>query len=726
MLLQAIQSHACFRGASRRRGAWARAILQAAVEPASRHSSILALACFVGLLVVTSNALAQSNALGPASPAAPETSAELVNPADPVQDVLGMDLDQLTRADVNVVAPAMEEVVSTVSRQESTVGKSPAAVFVITQEMIRRSGATSIPEVLRMAPGVEVAHINANTWAISIRGFNGAFAGKLLVQIDGRTVYRQAFNGVFWDVQDVVLQDVERIEVIRGPGATVWGANAVNGVINIITKQAKDTQGALVYGGTGTEEQGFSTIRYGGKIGDDFHWRAYGKQFERDGGYSEGPEFDDWRQAHVGYRCDWTPSQDDHITFQGDYLDGESGTDQAVTFATPPFERQLRYNVQNSGQNHLLRWSRVLDEDSDWAVQAYYDELERSGLTVLDAQKTADLDFQYRFPMGERHNVICGAGYRHIDDQLVGHLPFALNWDPQFRSTNLYSCFVQDEITLHEDLWYLTAGSKFQHNFFSGFEAQPSVRLLCTPSERESIWAAVSRAVRTPSRGDQDLVIHGATSPFAPVFVGITGSDSVASEELYAYELGYRAQPVDAFSWDLALFYNNYENLIGVIPAGAPFFDPTVPGLIIPLEFSNSLSADGYGGELSSTCELTPAWRLYGAYSLLYLDVHAPAGDSTEGSSAHNRVYLRSAWDLSEQWELDLIGRYVDNLPALGVSSYTTMDTRLAWRPNKNFEWAIVGRNLLDDRHLEFIDATGVFASSEVQSEVFTTLTWTR
>lgn len=638
-----------------------------------------------------------------------------------VDDLLEMDIDQLSRVDV--MAPMLAEEVTTVSRQPSTVGKSPAAVFVITQEMIRRSGANNIPDVLRMAPGIEVARIDANKWAITVRGFNNLYASKLLVQIDGRAVYSQFFSGVIWDIQDVVLQDVERIEVIRGPGAAVWGANAVNGVINIITKQAKDTQGLLITGGTGTEERGFSTVRYGGQIGDDLHWRAYGKQFERDGGYFAGDDFDDWRQARGGFRADWTPSCDDLVTFQGDIFDGDAGESKVIAFPTAPFAGTPVYDNHHFGENGILRWSHIIDDDSDWSFQAYYDRYGRITPFADLEQETFDLDFQYRFPVGDRHNVICGAGYRQIDDHFIGH--FSLSLDPESRNTNLFSYFIQDEITLVEDRWYLIAGSKFEHNDFTGFEYQPSVRLLWTPSERESVWAGVSRAVQTPDRIDEDFTFHQLVSPFGPTFVRITGNEDVESEELLAFEVGYRAQPTDEFSWDFTMFYNHYEHLSATSPLGAPFLDFSIPAFIVPLTLSNPLTADTYGAELASTYQVRKDWQITGSYSLLYLDIHAAPGDTIQGSSPNNQLYVRSSWDLGQDWELDLMGRYVDSLPVLGVSSYLTMDVRLAWQPNKNFEWAVVGRNLLDSRHAEFVDRLSGIVGTEVQSEVFTTLTWT-
>jgi iron complex outermembrane recepter protein len=672
-----------------------------------------------------------------ADPAAPTEGAAAADPAadpaaspnaddlDSLLDAADQDISQLGQVDVSSsVAPMLGEEVTSVSRQPSTVGKSPAAVYVITQEMIRRSGANNIPDVLRLVPGIEVARIDANKWAITSRGFNNLYAKHLLVQIDGRAVYNQMFSGVIWNMQDVVLQDVERIEVIRGPGATVWGANAVNGVINIITKRASDTQGLLAHGGTGTEERGFSTFRYGGQTGEDLHWRVYGKQFERDGGYLFGDEADDWRQQRGGFRADWAATPDDLVTFQGDVFDGTSGTLQTFAAEGFPFTTTSAYDNRDSGQNAIVRWTHVIDDESDWALRTYYDSFDRESPFFDISQETADVDGQLRFPLGYRHNVICGAGYRHVSDQLNGD--FSTTWVPAARNTNLFSAFIQDEIMLSEDFWYLIVGTKWEHNDFSGPEYQPSIRLLCTPSERETLWAAVSRAVRTPNRTEDDVVFNqfvGFTPP--PTYVRILGNPAIEAEDLLAFEMGYRAQPTESFSWDLATFYNDYTDLSGPTAAGFPFFDPGLGALVVPQTLDNILSADTYGAELSSTLMLNPDWRLSGAYTLLYLDVHtAAATDITEGASPHNQANLRSSWNLRENLDLDIIGRYVDNLPAVGVASYVAMDVRLGWRPAPNWEWAIVGRNLLDDRHAEFRDTFSGITGTEVQSEVFTTLTW--
>ena len=682
----------------------------------------------------------------PSSPLTRQASATQDVPADDTvaddpDDILSLadeSLESLSTRDV--VVPALDMEVSTVSRTESTVGRSPAAVFVVTNEMIRRSGARSIPEVLRMVPGVQVARIDGNKWAVSARGFNGGFANKLLVQIDGRSVYTPLFAGVYWDVQDVVLEDVERIEVIRGPGATVWGANAVNGVINIITKDAEQTQGSLVQGGAGTEERGFTTARVGGRLGDNAHYRVYGKWFERDRGYvPTGTAQDDWRQGRVGFRIDSNPTYRDTMTLQGDCYDGSGGRRGLIPGSSPPdFVSTVNEDTEVSGGNVLFRWSRTLDEQSDWALQLYYDRTSRetTGTGFGEDRDTIDLDFQHRFPLAECHSLICGFGYRNTKDT-IQDAPFCLTLDPDQRADDLFSYFVQDEITLSEDLLYLTVGSKFEHNDYTVFEYQPTGRLLWTPTPRHSIWTSISRAVRTPSRAEDDVQITGLPVAImppppvpVPVFPLMTGSRGLEAEDLLAYEAGIRVQPTDAFYWDLAVFFNSYEDVIA-ITSGTPV-QGTAPGgwpsVFVPDQGANLMSGETYGLELAASYEMNPCWRVYGAYTLLRMALHTDPGVqpmARNGENPRNQVCLALSGDLNYDLQLDLIGRYTDSLPALGVPSYVVMDLRLAWHASPNLEMFVVGRNLLDQEHAEFgLDTLTGGTATEVQQEVYGGVTW--
>ena len=654
------------------------------------------------------------------------------SPDDP-DDILSLadeSLESLSTRDV--VVPAMDMEVSTVSRTESTVGRSPTAVFVVTNEMIRRSGARSVPDALRLVPGVNVARVSANRWSISIRGFNAVYANKLLVQIDGRSVYNPIFSGVYWDQQDLLLEDVERIEVIRGPGATVWGANAVNGVINVITKQARDTQGVFVQGGGGTEERDFGAFRYGGKVGDSLHYRLYGKWDERDGGWATPDAADDWRTGRGGFRMDWQPCESTTFTLQGDFYEGKSGTryNAAIEPVPPPLSPPPyrltgeRSDYAPAGQNILTRFSRKLGDESDCSIQLYWDHTQQTNEppnydSLFQGCDTFDLDFQHRFPIGHRHSLIWGFGYRNTQNLVDGH--YTMSFVPPTRSFDIISYFVQDQITLSPDLLYLTLGSKFEHNDFSGFEFQPTVRLLWTPDERRTAWASISRAVRTPSRIDQDVRINGPVGEFTPLFIQTLGSRAVESEQLLAYEIGYREQPSDAFWWDLGVFFNRYEDLVSAAP-GRPFVDPLTGITYLRNTYTNAMRGDTYGFELAGTYQANPCWKLSTGYSFLVMDLQGAGAGNVEGESPRNQVYLQSGWDLGRSWELDMTWRYVDSLDAMGIPDYLVMDVRLAWLPGENLEVAVVGRNLLDEEHPEA--TTRSFDASEVQRGVYGMVTW--
>jgi iron complex outermembrane receptor protein len=600
--------------------------------------------------------------------------------------------------------------------------------------MIRRSGARTIPDVLRLAPGVEVKRKLASIWEVTIRGFNGTNADKLLVQIDGRTVYSPLFGGVYWDVQDLVLEDVERIEVVRGPGATIWGANAVNGVINIITKGSNETQGGYFEGGGGTEERGFTTARYGGKLGDNATYRLYGKWFDRDGGSEQyGRLPDDWRQARTGFRIDWTPQPSDAFTLQGDYYDGYDGLEGNMRSPSPPFEYHYTEDQHVSGGNILGRWTHVLDKESDWSVQWYYDRAERHNTLlplVLDTD-IIDLDFQHRFPLADRHSLIWGLGYRNSSDYTRA-IPLCLEFDPAKRADDVFSCFVQDQMTLREDLLYFTLGSKFEFNDYTGFEMQPTARLLWTPDKKHCIWGAVSRAVQTPTR----LTSNGALTygpdfpgylpPGMPLFSVYHGMPTVESAELIAYEVGMRAQPVKRFYWDFTAFYNDYQKLLGVVP-GTPYLGFTSTGYLaafFPGYAISNVPGETYGFELAAGLDVTERWKLRGAYSFLRVFEHEPPNTFAYlGEDApRNMYYLWLSGDLGRHWSLDVIGRYFDEENI----RYFVGDVRLAWQPRPNIEWSVVGRNLLAGIHNETTGHSDLFGieSTQVEPEVYGAVTY--
>lgn len=637
------------------------------------------------------------------------------SPADavPSSGILDLDIEQLGKTPV--VVPSMDIPVTSVAKEESTVGQSAAAVFVITNEMIRRSGATCIPEALRMSPGLDVARVNSSSWAITCRGFNNMFANKLLVLIDGRTVYSPSFSGTYWDMQDVVLEDVERIEVIRGPGGTLWGANAVNGVINIITKNARDTQGAYVDVGGGDIERSHETVRLGSRLGEDAHYRVYGKYFDRSAFYNEnGKAGDAWTQGQFGFRTDMTLDRigNDTLTVQGDHYLGNSAM-TAGFWAPFEFLPDIRHGeTHTTGQNVLFRWRHVRDEDSDWTVQGYFDNAQRTTILNSSYIRTFDLELKYHFRFNDRHQITCGGGYRNIHDRLPSTDPYTLGVIPEERTTFIANQYIQDEITLSPDLWALTLGCKVEQNSYTCFEYQPSIRLRYTPDRKHTAWGAISRAVHTPSRVDENLL---ATE----LYFRTEGNPNMISETLFAYELGWREQTTPRFSWDVALFYNDYDHLRTV-----RYVDLIPPFLVFQLD--NGATASSYGVELASNWAVSERWRLSAQYTYLHMNVFNDMSLYGDGFSPRNQVYFRSAWNLTENLDFDLMARYVDVLEQMMVPSYITMDLRLAWRPRKHLELAIVGQNLLDTYHPEFGRTTENTYNivSEVPRGVYGTATW--
>src|SRR6266545_526140 len=572
--------------------------------------------------------------------------------------------------------------VTSVSRRVEPFFTAASAVAVITGEELRRSGVTSLPEALRLVNAIHVARQSQSLWAISARGFNSGTADKLLVLIDGRSVYTPLFSGVFWDVQDVLLEDVDRIEVIRGPGATIWGANAVNGVINIITKPASATQGGLVTAGGGNEERAFGAVRWGGAVGESGHYRLYGKYTNRDGldarvGRDLG---NDMWLGQGGFRSDWKTAGDDAVTVQGDVYSGRIGE--------PGIDDSDR-----DGGNLLGRWSHHPSPSKGYELQVYWDRTHRSVPTAYEEHRdTWDVDFQRNRRLGERQAVMWGLGYRYTSDRtgIGGQVEFV----PARRSQSLFSGFLQDEISLRDGRLRVTLGSKLEHNQWTGLEVQPNVRFSLLLSERRMLWGAVSRAVRTPNRLDEDVVLFFRQLPGVVAFVG---NPDFESEKLLAYELGHRIQLSPQLILDNAVFYNVYDDLRSLEPS---------PPAGLPVTFRNLANAETWGIESRVTWEPVPWWSWHLAYA--WLDGHFsvdPASRSKpqpQGNDPENRALLRSLIDLPGNVELDGWLRWVDRLPAPEVPSYFDLDLHLGWHPRPPLELALIGRNLLHGAHEEF------------------------
>ncbi len=608
--------------------------------------------------------------------------------------------------------------VTSVSKKSEHLFDTAAAVFVITQEDIKRAGIRTIPDALRMVPGLQVAHINGSTFAITARGFNEWFSNKLLVLVDGRSVYTPLFSGVYWDVQDTVLEDIDRIEVIRGPGATMWGANAVNGVINIITKHAKDTQGGMIVAGAGTIEKPLLSARYGGKAGIEGFYRVYAKGVKRDSFVQPdgGDGNDEWQSVRAGFRMDLPVSARDNLTIQGESYAGENDFDLRLSgFLTPPFTRQTHEEQDYRGGHLITTWQRQISNLSDLEVKFYYDWSFRDQIVIEERRDTFNLDFKHRVKLPPYHEVVWGLGYRWTADDTERSTNLWM--DPDSRSDQVWSAFVQDDIMLWPDKVWLTLGSKFERNDYSGFELQPNARLRWKPTPKHTVWGSVSRAVRTPSRSDHDIRVNLASMdiPFAGVTVlRITGDDDFKSEELIAYEAGIRWQKNENLSFDLAAFYNVYDDL-RIVETGTPFIETAPPPIhtVIPQIIKNGMEGETYGAEFLTTWKPLSNWKLSMGYAWFDADLDAD-GNSAENEgemSPRHQLQVRSYLDLPWSLSLDTEIYFVDELEAFDISAYTRLDLRLGWDPTPQWSLSLNLENALDDQHPEFPTRSGVIAT---------------
>jgi iron complex outermembrane receptor protein len=631
-------------------------------------------------------------------------------------DVADLDIEELGRIRI-----------TSASRRPEPASRAAAAVYVITREDIRRAGAGSLPEALRLAPGLQVARVTERDWSITSRGFAEQSPNKLLVLIDGRAVYSPLFAGVFWDVQDVPLEDVDRIEVILGPGATLWGSNAVNGVINVITRPAGDSRGGLLSARAGTSDHLRATGRWGAGLGQRASLRAYGTFVDRSPSRFSGNALgeDDWQQGQGGARLDWEPGERDRVTLQGDLYGGSGGQLATRARLTPPFSETVDDELDAGGGNVLARWSRRLGEASDLQVQGYYDRAVRKvpssfGRIAVDI---ADLELQHHVMPHPRHDLIWGVGYRLNSDTISSSFPITLI--PPARTTHLLTGFAQDEIALRPERWYLTLGTKLEHNDFSGVEVQPNLRLLWLPGIRHTVWSAVSRAVRIPSRLDADVRFVASVLPVTtpPTIVRFDGNEDFDSEEAITWEGGWRAQLLPAVSADLSLYYAWYDRLRSV-----NLLAPVVEGgfIVQPAEVANDARGHAYGGTLTAIWHPRPTLRLVGSYTLLRMQVElrddAPAGSTPNVSPGFNpegQALLRGSLTLPLGLETDLALRYVGELPGpQRIPSYIEADARVGWVVRPGLSLGLAGHDLLHDQHAEFFSAPQRFIQRRAELQV--------
>ena len=589
---------------------------------------------------------------------------------DSLQALKHLTLDQLMNIEV-----------MSVSRRPERLFETPSAIQVITQDDIRASGATSLPEALRLASNLQVAQVDSRQWAISARGFNSTTANKLLVLIDGRTVYTPLFSGVFWDAQDVLLSDIDRIEVISGPGATLWGANAVNGVINVITKDAKETGGLLVTGGGGSELRGLGSARYGGELGAHGNYRIYGKAFSRDPTLLPNGQAapDGWHMGQGGFRLDWDAPDSNRLSLRGDWYDGR------IAQASPG-------HIGVSGGNVMAKWAHPFSAKSDLTVQAYYDRTHRDiPGTFGEDLDVYDLDVQHRATVSARHDVVWGVGYRLINDRVVNTA--ALAFLPPHVARQWFTAFAQDEIALASDRLHVTLGTKIEHNDYTGFEIQPSGRVNWTFSPSRTLWAAISRAARTPSRIDRDLYAPGQPPYF------LAGGPGFRSEKELAYELGYRHQE-GALVLAFASFYSRYHGLRSLEQVNPP--NPT------PIVIGNGQDGESYGGEASASYRITDDWQVRAGYTEVRVHIWPNPGSTdtsrgtTESHAPNRQLSMSSSLHLGARWILDGGFRYLGRIENQLLPAYAELDARLGWQPIPALELSLAGRNLLHEKHAEF------------------------
>jgi iron complex outermembrane receptor protein len=616
--------------------------------------------------------------------------AQSATPDPSVGDLKQLSVEDLMNIEVTSVTKAPEKLLD-----------ADSAIEVVTNEDISRSGASSIPEALELAGNLDIAQKNSHDWAISARGFNTDLGNKLLVLMDGRTLYTPLYSGVFWDVQDYLLEDIDRIEVISGPGGTLWGANAVNGVINITTKSAKDTQGAYVEAGAGSELDDFEAARYGGMLAPNVYFRVYAKHSERgDEDDSNGTKATDaWDMTQLGFRMDADSTPNDTLTLQGDYY---GGWEDEPTGGT----------AKVSGDNVLGRWTHEFPSGSSMVLQTYYDhtylsdpvpalfagklELAPAGI-LTDRLDTYDVDFQYHLSLGDGNHVVWGMGYRYTHDFVVNAA--ALAFLPPTLDQSLYNAFVQDEMMLRDGI-FLTLGSKVEHDAFTGVELEPTVRLRWDLSSKQMLWSAVSRAVREPSRVDTDFA---EAAP--PHLVLLEGGANFKSETVVAYELGYRAQLGSKLATSISAYYNAYNNVRST---------SFTPATVLPLYFANNLEGNTRGVEFSATYQATNWWQLRATYDFLHEDIMVKPGETdlndalNETSDPEHQFSIRSSMDLPKSLSLDTMVRWVDTLhnnngatPGT-VPSYLELNARIAWQPTKDVELSLVGQNLLHPEHPEY------------------------
>jgi iron complex outermembrane recepter protein len=622
--------------------------------------------------------------------------------------------------------------ITSASRKEQRAGDVAAAVFVITQDDIRRSGMTTIPDLLRLAPGVDVAQINSNKWAVSVRGFNALYANKLLVLIDGRSIYNRIFSGVLWDTEDLMIDDIDRIEVIRGPGAAMWGANAVNAVINIVTKSAADTQGGLVRAEGGRfGEQG--AVRYGGTLGAA-SYRLYSQWTGRDESLiAPGRGANDASHSiTTGFRADWA-TRPDAFTLEGDFTTGQARALWPNLDPQTAAREPIANDPSNTQGGHLLgRWTNTRASGASLQAQAYVDIAGRQEPVGNYDRHAFGVDTQYHTPLGAHQDLVAGAGYRFIDEEFAGHVGLSLT--PADGHSSLVTAFAQDEIQLFGNRLAVTLGGQAQYDSDSGAGVQPTVRVMWKALPRQRLWAATSRALRTPALNETGIRLVYPPVPSAsglPLVVSALGNPAPETETLVDEEVGYRLEIGTAASIDVTGFVGRYDHLVTTeLAAPIVTFDPS-PQILVTSHGGNLLEATTRGLEVAGHWAPVRAWRLDGSYTAFHVTPHLAAASQdpvaaiTDGSAPRAQWQIRSELSPAPRATLAVAIFHVGPIEQLQVDAYTRADVSAEWRFTSRLSAMAIGQNLFDAAHAEFGGTGSLLLATQVPRSASLRLRWT-
>lgn len=610
--------------------------------------------------------------------------------------------------------------VTSVSKQPERAFEASSAIYVITDEDIKRSGAENIPEALRLAPGLQVAQVDSNKWSITSRGFSAVLANKLLVLIDGRSVYTPEYSGVYWDAQDVVLEDVKRIEIIRGSGGALWGANAVNGIINIITKNSKETMGKLFSGTYGHDHIGKTgSVRYGGKVNDKIYYRTYAKYLDK----GDVKRVDNigagtsWNQYRSGFRLDTDKIENNSYNLQGDIYYSEKDRKTTITSQS---SKEVFAQDNNSGFNLLGSWNKKNDNSSETILQFYIDNARRDHILFNRNIYTYDIDFQNAFDVNEKNRLTIGGGFRFIENY-INQDSVEYNFPKNKYLQNIYNIFANNKYSIIANKVFFTLGSKFEHNNYTGYEIQPSAKISWLPTEKQTLWASISKAVRTPSVAENYVSLVDSPYPKTGGLVKNIGNQNIKSEKLISYELGHRIRPKTNFFLDNVIFYNNYRDIRSFEKSYLKF-----PDIMVPV--ANNGKAETYGAEISLTYDLSDKWRIKSNYSYINMNLNIDKESNKDaGKTPKNQFSIRSSYNLRDNIDVDNVLYYYSQLNSIDVDAYARFDTRIAWRPNevKGLEVSLTGQNLFNGQHQEFSKPAFTPSSPpEIGRVVYLKFTW--